>query len=171
MSDIKNEKFCPVCGEANGNFQPLCSSCRADLTMVRPEFAQDDDLSNVINENFLDNVIQVDENTPFTTGGLNLQLVSDPEIVYSICHNQTIGRSNEADIVLNESTPELAYISRRHARFIQRKGQWYVVHEGTTNFISVDGIEHTDDAQIAIYENSVLVFSKTAFRTRIEGTK
>jgi hypothetical protein len=97
---------------------------------------------------------------------LELELVANPALKFSIRPGQSVGRASKADVTLID-VPDLEYISRAHARFIQRRMQWYVQYIAEGNSITVDGMESRDDAEIAIYDQSILVLSFTAFVVRL----
>jgi hypothetical protein len=97
---------------------------------------------------------------------LELELVANPALKFSIRPGQSVGRASKADVTLT-GVPDLEYISRAHARFTQRRTQWYVQYIAEGNSITVDGMESRDDAEIAIYDQSIIVLSFTAFVVRL----
>lgn len=166
-------KYCPNCGGENGRLQPLCLQCNADLTMVRAEPRRDEAPAPPA---------PAEASTPPTAVPIQhtarvetaedccvLELVADPAVRFAVRAGQTVGRTAAADIVLEQQVPDWRYISSCHARFLKRGAQWYVTHAGGTNFNIVDGTKYTGDDEVAIYDNSVLVLSKTAFRVNIGG--
>ena len=101
--------------------------------------------------------------TNATPNVLELELVENPNVRFKVRSGQSVGRAAKADVVLL-GVPDLAFISRAHARFQSRRGQWYVQYIAEGNFIKVDNVEYSDDSEIAIYENSIVVLSLTSFR-------
>jgi len=162
MADIVFVKYCPLCGAENPRQQAFCLTCLdGDLSMApieaRREATPEPDSA----------VPLADPSLPTATT-LTLELVENPTVRFSVCENQTVGRNAQADIVLCEA-PKLEWISSIHARFLRRGAQWYIQHLGTTNFIKVDGETYTGQEEVAVYHNSVVVFSLTAFRVDLEG--
>ena len=77
-----------------------------------------------------------------------------------------MGRTENADIILR-GVPKLDWISGIHAKFLRRGTQWYVQHLAKTNFIRVDGDQFRGHEEVALYDNSILVLSLTAFRVKL----
>ncbi len=163
-------KYCPNCGAENGRLQALCLQCNADLTMVRAAPRREEAppapapaASGIV----IEHTARVEVSGPEDC--CVLELVADPAVRFTVLAGQTVGRTNAADIVLAEKVPDWRYISSCHARFTRRGAQWYVTHAGGTNFNIVDGTQYRTDDEVALYDNSVLVLSKTAFRVKIGG--
>jgi hypothetical protein len=95
-----------------------------------------------------------------------MELVENPSVRFCIRAGQTVGRSETADVALND-VPNLEYISKIHVRFLKRGTQWYAQHIGDTNFIKVDGRRYEGREEVAIYDNSILVLSLTTFRVTL----
>ena len=60
-------------------------------------------------------------------------------------------------------------VSRRHARFFQRQGAWYVQHIGRVNFIIVDGQRRDDDRPVPIREGSIINLALTPFKVTFDA--
>lgn len=101
---------------------------------------------------------------------LQLELVENPALVFPVRPGQSVGRSERADVILND-IPKLEFISRAHARFTRRRTQWYVQYIAEGNSITVDGVESRDDSEIAVHEGSVVVLSFTPFRVKLGQTQ
>lgn len=158
MSSLVFVKYCPRCDAENPRLQSLCLGCHADLTMVRAEPRR--------------SATDAATAPAARDGGSRciLELVADPCVRIEVHPGQVVGRTDAADIALAERVTEWQFISSRHAQFTRRGEQWYVKHIGGTNYNIVDGERYTDDDEVALYDTSVLVISKTVFRVRIEGT-
>ncbi|RYG58886.1 FHA domain-containing protein [bacterium] len=171
-------KICPLCGHANLAIASFCSQCDADLMNVSASLAHTGTTSPVEVAITKDEVAPVPptpqvagsdvETTRINTAGgtLILELVANPIVRFRVSPGQSVGRSANADVVLT-GVPELEYISRAHARFSRRRAQWYVQYIAEGNSITVDGTESRDDAEVALYEGSVVVLSFTAFHVRL----
>jgi hypothetical protein len=136
-------KYCPVCGTENSRYAAYCASCGdADLSTV-PVEPRRSSATKVI-----------------------LELVDEPNLAFTVMDGQTVGRTDCADVVLT-GIPNLDAISRKHARFHNQGGQWFVQHVGETNFIQVDGETHTDKEQVEIHEGSIVALTLAKFRVRL----
>lgn len=160
-------KYCPACGRENPRLQPLCLDCNADLTMVQAMLKQDEETAApaAAPPAVPAHTMLIEE----PCAGCTLELVADPNVTFAVADGQTVGRTGDADVALAERVPDWQYISSRHALFTRRGEQWYVRHVGSTNYIMVDGAKYAEDVDVAVYDNTALVLSKTAFRVRISG--
>jgi hypothetical protein len=186
-------KYCSLCDCENLSISSFCEKCDADLMNVPIEMRRagetDDTLHSIAGAP--DNVVvsggadlskdAIEQGQLEACGqselatlraaslpndSIELVLVSNPSVRFSIRAGQTVGRASKADVIVS-GVPDLEYISRAHARFIQRRAQWYVQYIAEGNSVTVDGVESRDDAEIAIYDQSIVVLSFTAFTVKI----
>jgi hypothetical protein len=172
-------KYCPICGFENQIIASFCVECDSDL-MHAPAEARREEISQALEmrdavasgreeplgvaSSSLEEVATL--RAASVWNALVLELVFNPALKFEVLPGQSVGRASKADIVLH-GVHDLEYISRAHARFIQRQGQWYVQYIAEGNSITVDGVESRDDSEIAIYDGSLVVLSFTAFRVTI----
>ena len=169
MSELVYVKYCPLCGAENSRQQPFCQACQdGDLSTVaveprrmpEPPAAAETAASAVATTATPEEAEQ--RHTPM----LELELLDDPSIRFTVTEGQTVGRTEKADIALR-GVPKLDWISGAHAQFLRRGEQWYVQHIAQTNFIRVHGEQYHGQQEVAIYDGSILVLSLTAFRVKI----
>lgn len=179
-------KYCPLCAHENPPVASFCEQCDADLmnTAVAPRREESETaaletppapaVENAASESVPDTQKTSEaENEQATRhaaqargGVLELELVANPALRFRVRPGQSVGRSSRADVVL-AGVPDLEYISRAHARFTQRRAQWYVQYIAQGNSITVDGVESCDDAELAVYDQSIVVLSLSAFRVKL----
>ena len=160
MSDLVYVKYCPLCGAENPRQQPFCLSCQdGDLSTVaiEPRRAQPKEPEG--------EAAAVDAQ-PDAAPACVLELLDDPRVRFAIQQGQTVGRTEKADVVLQD-VPKLEWVSGAHAKFFRRGSQWYVQHIAETNFIRVDGELYRGQEEVAIYDGTILVLSLTAFRVKL----
>ena len=182
-------KYCPACGDENLSIASFCEGCDFDLmnapAVMRQAEPSDQETpsssangsSGIFQEATTDTQKQAitapqDETATRRVamapeGVLRLELIADPQESFTVRAGQSVGRSARADVVLH-GIPDLEYISRAHVRFLQRRKQWYVQYIAEGNSISVDGVESSDDSEVAIYDESIIKLSFTAFRVRLD---
>ncbi len=166
-------RVCPGCGQQNSAVDVFCRKCMMDISTVapsvmdevipasepqaQPQCSQSEGVTKVVNT----------QTTSQTVDMCSLELVSDPNVMLHLQDGQTIGRGDQADIrVVN--VPDVDAISRVHAKFFTRNGQWYIQYLGKTNFIKVDGQIYGDtNTEVALYEGSIVVLSLTPFTFHI----
>lgn len=142
------------CGEVNSELLVICAKCSADISFIPPT---------------PDNAGNTGAPPPPDPGVAmcSLELVSDPNVTFHVRDGQVVGRGEKADVRLTQ-VPDVDAISRLHARFFCKNGQWYVQYLGSTNFLKVDGQTYTDaDTEVAVYDGSIVVFSLTPFTFRL----
>jgi ribosomal protein L40E len=189
MSDAIVVKYCPVCNAQNPAVASFCSECDWDLLNVPAETRRD--LVSATPEEAEAVTAHAETSQPeqpaqvamFPTprteddlptrravsaasGACVLEVLENPALAFTIRPGQTVGRAAKADVVLT-GVPNLEYISRAHARFLQRGEQWFVQYVAEGNFIKVDGEEYTGDDEVALYDGSIIVLSLTSFRIKI----
>jgi hypothetical protein len=180
-------KYCSLCAYENLSISSFCEKCDADLMNTPVEMRREAEVDNLphATAEIVNNAVvgyEPDENrrvevckqselatqraASLPNNCLELTLVTNPSIKFSVRAGETVGRASKADVIIS-GVPDLEYISRAHARFTQRRGQWYVQYIAEGNSITVDGVESRDDAEIAIYDQSIVVFSFTAFTVKL----
>jgi pSer/pThr/pTyr-binding forkhead associated (FHA) protein len=155
-------KTCPSCGEENASSAADCSRCGADILAEPVEQRSVDKPS-----------IEAPSVPPLRSGeksadALRLESLANPGAVFAVRDGQTVGRSEQADVVI-EDVPELDSISRVMAKFTREGDQWYVQHLATTNFISVDGEEYEGDDEVALHDGAVLGLALCQFLVSVPG--
>ena len=164
MAEVVFVKYCPLCGAENPRQQAFCLKCLdGDLTSVSVEPRRDTAPASTPAE---PPATQAAPAAPSDT--LILESVDNPSIRFAIRENQTVGRTEKADIIL-QNVPKLEWISGVHARFLRRGVQWYVQHIAHTNFVKVDGETYSGEEEVAVYHGSIVVLSLTSFRVNLEG--
>lgn len=155
MSDALVVKYCPACDTSNLPSESFCTECDFDLMTVPSEPRRD----------LLEAAPPEEAPTPAVAVAdvCRLELLDDPNLCFVIAPGQSVGRGVEADVLLS-GVPHLNYISRRHALFSQRNGQWFVQYVATGNFIKVDGETHDDDSLVALHDGSIVTLSLSSFR-------
>lgn len=163
MAEVVFVKYCPLCGAENPRRQAFCLECLdGDLSTVPVEPRRDATA-------FAPAEPQAAPAAPAALATtLILESVDNPSVRFAIRENQTVGRTDKADIILRD-VPKLEWISGAHARFLRRGDQWYVQHIAHTNFIKVDGETYHGDEEVAVYHGSIVVLSLTSFRVNLEG--
>ena len=176
MAEIVFVKYCPLCGAENPRQQAFCLSCLdGDLSTVSVEPRRKSPppvtVPPAANAPAAASAVSAETEEPDTkkvTDACVLELVDDPSVRFTVRENETVGRTDKADVALR-GVPKLDWISSAHAKFLRRNEQWYVQHVGQTNFIKVDGETYTGQEEVAIYHGSIIVLSLTAFRVNLEG--
>lgn len=99
-----------------------------------------------------------------------IELVDNPSVRFTILDGQVVGsglRIGDTPDVCLRGFPNIKMISSRMARFYRRRDQWYIQLIGK-NWISVnDGECVTDDAALAIENDSIVNLVYTRFRVAI----
>ncbi len=169
-------KHCPLCGAENSRLAPFCTACGdADLSTVPVEPVRGgvpatppEPATAPAHLGGGSETCRVEVDPVACADTCVIELLEDPQVRFTVRPGQTVGRTNKADIVLT-GVPNLEWISGAHARFSKRGDQWYAQHIGQTNFIRVDGETYEGKEEVAIYDNSVLLLSLSAFRVRLPG--
>jgi len=162
MAEVAFVKYCPLCGAENPRQQAFCLKCLdGDLSAVPVEPRRDaapPPLAASVGDagEAADNPVLI------------LESVENPAVSFAIRENQTVGRTDKAQVILRD-VPRLEWISGAHARFLRRGAQWYVQHVGHTNFIKVDGETYSGQEEAAVYHGSIVVLSLTSFRVNLES--
>ena len=176
-------KYCPHCEAENAPSESFCESCGFDLLNVEVEGRRNSGVARSVaapveSGDQGDGAGAVAPVAPATgsvdsapAGGTaaanvawcRLELIEDPAFGFRVAAGQVVGRSAEADVVLS-GIPNLEYISRRHAKFLRRGDQWFVMYIAEGNYIKVDGEEYENDDEVALHEGSILTLSLSSFR-------
>lgn len=163
-------RVCPGCGEQNAAHLVFCTKCMMDISTVAPAVQSDPEAVTVDQpaQPHSDATTMVNPNpAPPGTAVCSLELVSDSNVMFHVRDGQVVGRGEKADVRIT-NVPDVDAISRLHARFFCRNGQWYAQYLGSTNFMKVDGQTYTDkDTEVAVYDGSIVVFSLTPFTFRV----
>jgi len=164
MAEVVFVKYCPLCGAENSRQQAFCLKCLdGDLSSVPVEPRRDTAPAAAPTE---PTAAASAPATPVDT--LILESVDNPAVHFAIHENQSVGRTDKADIIL-QNVPKLEWISGAHARFLRRGDQWYIQHIAHTNFVKVDGETFSGEEEVAVYHGSIVVLSLTSFRVNLEG--
>ncbi|HEY3377691.1 MAG TPA: FHA domain-containing protein [Armatimonadota bacterium] len=159
MSDITFVKYCPLCGAENPRQQAFCLRCLdGELATVPVEPRRTSSSQHTATSS----------TATAATPRCVLELLDAPNTRFALMPGQTIGRTEKADVVLC-GIPDLDWISGAHAKLLRRGEQWYIQHIGSTNYIKVDGETYRGHEEVAIYPDSIVLLSLTAFRVRMEG--
>ena len=163
MGEVVFVKYWPLCGAENPRQQAFCLACLdGDLSTVPVEPRRESTPAPA--------AAQAERATPAadtTASFLILESVDDPTVHFILRENQTVGRTDKSDVIL-QNVPKLEWISGAHARFLRRGAQWYVQHVGHTNFIKVDGETYSGQEEVALYHGSIVVLSLTSFRVNLK---
>jgi pSer/pThr/pTyr-binding forkhead associated (FHA) protein len=154
-------KVCPCCGHHNEDTANWCEKCPSTLAgadRIDPDAV---------------------EPSPEPPGSqdpapvLRLELASDPARAFSLRSGQTLGARDHAerpDVVVTD-VPDEDFISGRHLAAVRHGQDWFVRHVGRTNYIVVDGKQHSDSAEeIPVRDGSSLFLTYTEFIVRTEGS-
>lgn len=132
--------FCTRCGHPNRDDARFCAECGAplqddstvSLTPVEPE-----------DEDATDFPFPEDE---LEAGQALVQVKRGPNAGSTFlldADSSTVGRSTESDVFLDDVT-----VSRKHATFERRGGEWFVRDGGSLNGTYVNG-EQVDETKLA----------------------
>ncbi len=164
-------RICPDCGQQNAAHLVFCTKCQMDISTVPPEVPEvtEQTITTPAPPQKTSDATSVVKPCGQKSDGAvcSLELVSDSNVVFNVQDGQVVGRGDKADVRIT-GVPDIDAISRLHAKFFCKNGQWYVQHMGSTNFIKVDGQTYTDhDSEVAVYEGSIVVLSLTPFTFRV----
>ena len=132
-------KICPVCNTQSMPESMICMSCLTPLDNV--------DIQEC-NEN------QQATQLKLSYEGHTLQLAS----------NDIVGREALGSDILEDKLT----VSRKHAKFVQKGNQWYVVDLGSTNKTYLNGEEIPANKEVLLHNNDELGLSrKVTFRVSL----
>ena len=106
------------------------------------------------------NAIRIDDGVETTIGGVLLVFSCNSNetewetITFTGDRNMTIGRDSACDIVLNHVS-----ISKIHARLIIKDGQYYIIDNGSTNGIFVNG--RKVEGRVQLHEKDVILITNS----------
>ena len=84
-----------------------------------------------------------------------LECTSQPGVVLRINAGNVIGREGDVDLT---ELDDAKYLSRKHARFTERLGKWYVENLSTKSFTYVNGKSVEANTEQAIEPGDKLTF-------------
>jgi len=87
-----------------------------------------------------------------------LECTSQPGVVLRINAGNVIGREGDVDLT---ELDDAKYLSRKHARFTERLGKWYVENLSTKSFTYVNGKKVEPGTKVEIAAGDKLTLGTT----------
>jgi pSer/pThr/pTyr-binding forkhead associated (FHA) protein len=180
-------KQCPRCGHINDRDAMVCSKgCPGGLSRIPAKYHQQEQIQQIdMMERGLmygsKAEVQDLRDTPSsspdmethsqTLGGPKetirltslppkLYSQSSPDFIVEIKDGYVVGREGDIDIT---SLPRSEYISRKHATFIHRGGNWFLRAESLTNSTRINFERLDPGKEQALKDNDLIVLADTTF--------
>jgi hypothetical protein len=139
-------RVCPRCGTANPEYENLCRKCNHFIGM---EAAIDSAQAPAPAERSQSQGPRAERSR--SQGDPRLQLtVPGTSIAFAVKNGDLLGQAHsqsEAQMQLPETVPDVAFVHRRHCRFLLEGGQWYLeavdqtpLGQGFTNPTWLNGV-------------------------------
>ena len=124
-------KICPVCNTKSAPEEVICISCLTPLDSV--------------------DIQECDEKQKKT----NLKLRYENHTLL-LNTNDTVGR----EAIGSDFLADKLTVSRKHAKFVQKESQWYVIDLGSTNKTYLNGEAIVANKEVLLHNNDELGLSR-----------
>lgn len=151
-------KLCPNCGWKNPPDELLCVQCGieiSDIPIVSDENPDDSVARDMMGER---------ESSLKTTIESSFLVLKGSDFILRVPNGAIVGRLKHGKEFLEEYTT----VSRQHARFFRKDGQWYVEDLNSTNGTYVNGFKI--EGQHPLKVGDVISLSNSLSLTVVEAT-
>jgi hypothetical protein len=173
-------KKCPKCNHQNDTWKSNCSKCKTHLDKIYQicekcgnEFSGDlcnctKDVDRHIkqddagNSNVFKNHFESEKrsNTMSQSSSPRIYCQEDPHFVTDIKDGDVIGREGKIDVT---PLPRSIRISRKHATFLFKNGQWFLRAEATTNSTKIGLRVIAEGEEVPLKDNDRIVLADIIF--------
>ena len=136
-------KICPTCGTKNPPDEPICIKCMTDLTSVPPVDCEEISIKN-----------SPEHSDQTITSGLDLHMLDlESEKTVILTQSKLVLKGHDFEIVIKDGDvvgrhavggdflQRYKTVSRKHAKFTYKDGNWYVQDLNSTNGTYLNGLK------------------------------